>query len=125
VPFRLLDEAPPYKGSWRLNLTEDDPHIVTAPLHYDAKQAPKLYLRAAYRTKAREGELFFAPPGGTFDDERRVTFRVNPDGRMRTYEIDVSKHRLYTGWIGQLRLDPVVERADGDRVELAWLRAQK
>lgn len=125
VPFRMLDEAPPYEGSWRLNLTEDDPHIVTAPLHYDAKQAPKLYLRAAYHTKAREGELFFAPPGGTFDGERRVTFRVNPDGRMRTYEIDVSKHRLYTGWIGQLRLDPVVERADGDRVELAWLRAQK
>ena len=125
VPFRLQDDAPPYEGSWRLSLDQDDPHIVTAPVHYDAKKAPKLYLRAAYRSKGREGELFFAPPGGEFDRERRVTFRIKPDGQMRTYEIDLSRHPLYTGVIGQLRLDPVVERSEGDRVDLEWLRAQK
>lgn len=125
VPYRLQDGAPPYDGAWRLTLDQDDPHIVTAPVRYDAKTAPKLLLRAAYRTKAREGELFFAPPGGAFDDTRRVTFRIKPDGQMRTYEIDLSRHPLYVGMIGQLRLDPVLERADGDRVELAWLKAGK
>ena len=64
VPFRLRDEAPPYEGAWRLTLDQDDPHIVTAPVHFEAKRVKKLYLRAAYRTKGREGELFFAPPGG-------------------------------------------------------------
>ena len=54
-----------------------------------------------------------------------MTFRVKPDGRMRTYTIDLSRHPLYEGAIGQLRLDPVIERADGDVVELAWLRARK
>ena len=125
VPFHLQDDAPPYRGSWRLTLDQDDPYIVTAPVHFEVKQAPRLYLRAAYRTKGREGELYFAPPGGTFDGERRVTFRIKPDGQLRTYEIDLSRHPLYTGVIGQLRLDPVIERAAGDTVELVWLRAQK
>ena len=125
VPFRLRDEAPPYEGAWRLTLDQEDPHIVTAPVHFEAKKVKKLYLRAAYRTMGREGELFFAPPGCAIDASRRVTFRVKPDGRMRTYTIDLSRHPLYEGVIGQLRLDPVIERADGDVVELAWLRARK
>lgn len=125
VPIRLQDDAPPYEGSWRLSLDQDDPHIVTAPVHYDAKQAPKLCLRAAHRTEHREGELCFAPPGGSFDRKRYVTFRIKPDGQMRTYEIDLSRNPLHTGVIGQLRLDPVVERVEGDRVDPEWLRAQK
>jgi hypothetical protein len=125
VPFRLTDEAPPYEGSWRLTLDQDDPHIVAAPVHYEAKRVPKLYLRAAYRTKAREAELYFAPPGGAFDGERRVTFRIKPDGKVRTYEIDLSRHRLYEGVIGHLRIDPIIERAEGDTVEFVSLRARK
>ena len=81
--------------------------------------------RAAYRTKGREGELFFAPPGGGFGEERRVTFRIKPDGRVRVYEIDLSRHPLYEGVIGHLRLDPIIERAEGDTVELVSLRGRK
>ena len=125
VPFRMEDEAPPYEGSWRLTLDQDDPHLVCAPMHFEARRARKLYLRAAYSTKGREGELYFAPPGGEFSPERRVTFRVKPDGRMRTYEIDLSKHPLYTGTIGHLRLDPVLEQAGGGTVALEFLRAKK
>jgi hypothetical protein len=125
VPFRMADEAPPFEGSWRLTLDQEDPHIVCAPMHFEARRVRKLYLRAAYSTKGREGELYFAPPGGDFGPERRVTFRVKPDGRMRTYEIDLSKHPLYEGTIGHLRLDPVVEQAGGDTVALEFLRAQK
>ncbi len=125
VPFRLTDEAPPYEGSWRLTLDQDDPHIVAAPVHYEAKRVPKLYLRAAYRTKAREAELYFAPPGGAFDGERRVTFRIKPDGKVRTYEIDLSRHRLYEGVIGHLRIDPIIDRTEGDTVDFVSLRARK
>ncbi len=125
VPFRLTDEAPPYEGSWRLTLDQDDPHIVAAPVHYEAKRVPKLYLRAAYRTKAREAELYFAPPGGAFDGERRVTFRIKPDGKVRTYEIDLSRHPLYEGVIGQIRIDPIIDRTEGDTVDFVSLRARK
>jgi hypothetical protein len=125
VPFRLTDEAPPYEGSWRLTLDQDDPHIVAAPVHYEAKRVPKLYLRAAYRTKAREAELYFAPPGGAFDGERRVTFRIKPDGKVRTYEIDLSRHPLYEGVIGQIRIDPIIDRTESDTVDFVSLRARK
>ncbi len=125
VPFRLTDEAPPYERSWRLTLDQDDPHIVAAPVHYEAKRVPKLYLRAAYRTKAREAELYFAPPGGAFDGERRVTFRIKPDGKVRTYEIDLSRHPLYEGVIGQIRIDPIIDRTESDTVDFVSLRARK
>jgi hypothetical protein len=82
-------------------------------------------LRAAYRTKAREAELYFAPPGGAFDGERRVTFRIKPDGKVRTYEIDLSRHPLYEGVIGQIRIDPIIDRTEGDTVDFVSLRARK
>ncbi len=122
VPHNLTDAAPPFAGSWRLALDRPDPQIQLPPLRFSAQQVPKLHIRAAYRTKAREAEVYFAAPGEDFSAERRVTFRIQPGGRMTTYAVDLSKHPRYVGTIGKLRFDPIAEQHDGDLVELASIR---
>ncbi len=122
VPHNLSDDAPPFSGSWRLALDHPDPQIQLPPLRFEARLVPKLHIRAAYRTKAKEAELYFAAPGEEFTGERRVAFRIQPDGRMRTYVVDLARHPLYVGTIGKLRFDPIVEQHEGDVVELAFIR---
>ena len=91
-----------------------------------AKDAPVIYVRAAYSTNNKAAELYWETadsPG--FDTKQKVQFTVEPDGKYRTYEVDLSASPSYRGMLRRLRFDPVTTGAVGDYVDIEFISAKK
>ena len=121
-PVNLSDPSPPYSGHWSLILDQPDPQLYLPPGLWKASQVPTLYVTAAFNTHQEEAEVFFAAPGEGFSGDRRISFPITGDGVMRTYPVDLASHPLYSGPMGHLRIDPIVEQTPGDEVQLASIR---
>jgi hypothetical protein len=122
----LEDTGWPIKGCLRLKVERDDPQMYGPEGCWDAKEAPRIFLRAAYRTKHQSAELFWETadkPG--FRPEQRVQFMVKPDGEVRTYEVDLSACATYRGKIRRLRFDPVEAGGAGESVDVELISAKK
>lgn len=120
------DTGYPVQGCLRLKIEKDDPHLIGPEAFWDAADVPKLYIRAAYRTKKRVAEVFWATKDKLgFSPERRVQFHVEPDGRFRTYEVDLSRSATYRGKITGLRFDPVDSGAAGEQVDITFISFEK
>jgi hypothetical protein len=120
------DRGCPANGCWRLKVEKDDPHLIGPEACWDAKEAPKVFIRAAYRTQNRKAELFWETadkPG--FRPEQSVRFTITPDGAFRTYEVDMSACPTYRGKIRRLRFDPVEAGRAGETVDVAFISAKK
>ncbi len=120
------DAGSPIEDHLRLKLEKDDPQLYGPEGFWDAGDAPKVYIRAAYRTTNKVAELFWetaAKPG--FPAEQKVRFTVEPDGKFHTYEVDLSASPAYRGKIRRLRFDPVESGAAGDFVNLEFLSVKK
>jgi hypothetical protein len=86
-------------------------------------EVPKLFIRAAFRTRGDRAAIAWSMPGRGFSPDQRVEFAIRPDGEYRNYEIDLAKAPGYRGIIAGLRLDlPAGEgRFDGVRVvSISW-----
>lgn len=118
LPSNLTGEAPPYVGHWPMTLDRSDPTILLPPALWEAVDVPRIYITAAFHTQNDQAEIFFAHLDGVFSGLRRLPVAIIPDGAIRVYEVDLSSHPLYTGFITQLRFDPVQNQAPGDWVRL-------
>ncbi|MBD3178617.1 MAG: T9SS type A sorting domain-containing protein, partial [Candidatus Latescibacteria bacterium] len=118
LPGDLSDTSPPYSGFWRLTLDSADPKVILPYCRWQACEVPAIYITCAHHTASDQAELFFAGAEGTFSSDRRLTIPVVPDGEVRTYEVDLSLHPLYTGVIKRLRFDPIIAQTAGDVVDL-------
>jgi hypothetical protein len=95
-----------------------------------ASEAPKLYIRAAFKTKATVAHVMWRTGGADARGLGRnnVAFKIIGDGKYRTYEIDLSASPKYKGAITQFRFDPVPSGATGDYVKvqsIAFTRPEK
>ena len=113
------DAGFPPKGGLRVRPGKSDPQMIGPEQWWDAATAPKLHIRAAYRTRPGRGEVFWTVRGdGQFSTRRRVEFTIIPDGKLHTYELDLASSPGYRGTITGLRFDPVAEGAEGDEVRI-------
>lgn len=122
----LEDTGWPIKDCLRMKVERDDPQMYGPEECWDAKDAPKIFLRAAYRTKHRTAELFWETarkPG--FRSEQSVKFTVRPDGEVHTYEVDLSACANYRGRIRRLRFDPVEAGGADESVDVELISAKK
>jgi hypothetical protein len=113
------DTGYPIEGHLRVEVEKSDPQMYGPEGYWDAKDAPILYIRAAYRTKNKIAEVFWETtdrPG--FPPEQSVRFAVEPDGDLRTYEVNLSQSPSYRGQIRRLRFDPVEGGEVGDFVDV-------
>lgn len=116
------DTGTPVDGCLRLKVEKDDPQMIGPDGFWDAKDVPKLFIRAAHHTKQSEAELFWQTKEKSgFGPDRRVSFTVQPDGRFHTYEIDLSGVAGYRGKITGLRFDPVDSGRQGELVDVAFI----
>ena len=118
VPRNLSDTSPPYSGFWRLTLDSGDPQVVLPPGLWQAADVPRIYIHCAHHTQNDQAEVFFAGADGSFSGDKRLPVTIIPDGKVRSYEVDLAAHPLYTGVITRLRFDPVHTQACGDLVDL-------
>jgi hypothetical protein len=120
------DEGYPVQGCWRLKVERDDPQVIGPEAFWEAKEVPRLYVRAAHRTGNHVAELFWRTrEHPEFGPERRVRFPVEPDGEFHTYEVDLSRSAGYRGTITGLRFDPVEAGAGGQQVDIAFISCKK
>jgi hypothetical protein len=119
------DDGPP-KGSWKVNLEGADPQLTGPEGFWLAEDVPTLYIRASFKTKQANAQLYWQTTNArSFAGERSLRFDVVPDGTMRTYAIDLSKSKAYTGGITRWRFDPVDRGEAGDTVEIEWISGKK
>jgi hypothetical protein len=100
-------------------LEHDDPQMIGPEDFWLAKDAPKVYIEAAYRTTNRCAVLFWKAHGDdSFTERKSVSFEVRPDGEYRTYEVDLGSEVGYRGAITGLRFDPVETGGRGEQVRI-------
>jgi len=107
----------------RIRLSGLDPQVIGPQSLWDAADVPTLYIKAAI-TAAQEqcaAEIFFADAASSFSADRRVRFPVIADGQVRTYQIDLSAHPLYTDAIGRFRFDPMDAGDDAATMDLYYI----
>jgi hypothetical protein len=120
------DTGYPIHAHLRVKVEQNDPQMYGPEGYWDAQDAPILDIRAAYRTKNKIAEVFWETtekPG--FPPEQRARFAVEPDGNLRTYEVDLSQSRSYRGQIRRLRFDPVEAGGPGDFVDVESISFRK
>ncbi len=120
------DTSYPIQGCWRLKVERDDPQMYGPEGCWDAGDAPKISVRAAYRTKNKTAELFWETaekPG--FPPGQSVRFTIEPDGNFQTYEVDLSASASYRGKIRRLRFDPIEAGRAGETVDVEFISTGK
>ena len=93
---------------------------------WHAKDAPTIFVRAAYQTTNKTAEWFWETadkPG--FRSEKCVKIAIVPDGKMRTYEVGLSSSATYQGTIGRIRFVPVETGRPSDTVDVEFISAKK
>jgi hypothetical protein len=99
------DAGFPIAGGLRIKTTGDHPQMIGPEQWWRAEDVPKLFIRAAFRTRGDRLEVFWSAPGVDFGAERRVALTIQPDGQLRTYEANLAATPTYRGTITGLRLD--------------------
>lgn len=109
-----------------LKVEQDDPQLYGPESFWNASDVPKIYIRAAFRTKHKVAQLFWQTaekPG--FSAEQSIRWDIETDGTFRTYEVDLSTSPAYKGTIRRLRFDPVDRGNVGETVDVEFISALK
>ncbi|MDP6634486.1 MAG: hypothetical protein QGG42_06290 [Phycisphaerae bacterium] len=114
------DTGWPIEGELHVKLDQRDPQMIGPVSFWSAADAPRLYIRAAFKTKATHGHVMWRIGGaeGRSFGQNNTAFEITGDGKYRTYEVDLSASPKYKGVITQLRFDPVPSGAKGDFVKV-------
>ena len=123
------DGGCPTGGYLRVNLASSDPMMVGPPCAYQAKDAPKLYITAAYhvpnpKPNTAVAQLYWEvdnegkPWKADIRESQSAQFDVFLDDEFHAYTIDLAACPSYKGLITQLRFDPVILGSNGDYVDV-------
>ena len=118
IYVNATDAGFPLDGGLRIKPGRNDPQMIGPEQWWSAESAPKLFIRAAFRTRQTRAEIYWSVPGKGFSTDRRVDFAIIADDKPHTYEIDLAASPIYRGTITGLRFDPVPEGGDGDEIRV-------
>ena len=104
---------------YRLTMEENDPQMISPQFFCLAEHAPKLTIRAAFRTKQKTAQIFWR----RLEDGKSVSagplnFTVTGDEQMHDYEVRLADSPDWRGAIVELRFDPVPTGAAGEWVDI-------
>ena len=113
------DTGWPIRGELNVLLHDDDPQIIGPAAFWLATDAPKLRIEAAFKTAEQHARVWWK----RFDDDRFTetrsrSFRIEPDGNYRVYEVDLAESPEYRDVITGLRLDPGERGGEGRWVKI-------
>ena len=111
------DSGWPIQGELNVALDKDDPQLLSPGIFWNAENAPRLIVEAAFKTGESQAHVFFRRHGDK-ENSAPLPFDTLPDGEYRKYEIDLSKSPDYRGAMNLLRIDPVAKGSAGQSVRL-------
>lgn len=121
------DAGWPVRGELNVDISGRDPYLVGPAGFWQAQDAPRLFITAAYDVKAPgQAQVFWRRQAGgaagakprRANFEEPLSFDIIPDGQYHTYEVDLSASPQYRGAITGLRFDPIAAGRPGDRVRI-------
>ncbi len=115
----VADTGFPIEGCLCLTNGPRGPQLISPEQWWRADEVPRLYVRAAFRTRSDRAAIFWSVPQGGFSGERRLEFVIRPDGEFHDYALDLASVPTYRGTITGLRLDPTDSLGPGDEVRIA------
>ena len=106
------DAGWPINGFVELDLSKRDMTAISPPTVWNAEDAPKLYIEAAFKTDKTRTMVGWSPYNGTehnpvFSNENSTQFDILGDGNFRIYEIDLSQVPSYIGTQSYLFIKPL------------------
>ena len=116
------DQGWPLDETWNVSLNEGQPLLRGPDAYWLAADAPTMYVRAAFNTQQDTAVLAWEGlngPGG------QCSFPVQPDGQMRTYEVDLSSLPAYTGPCQRLLLQPIDAGKQDATVHVQYIGATR
>ncbi len=121
------DAGWPIKGFIQLDLSKPGMTAVSPPTLWQAKDAPVLYINAAFTTKQKKSIVSWSSYANEthnpeFNAENRVSFDIVGDGRFRTYKIKLASAPTYKGALNYLMLKPVLKPEKGSSVKIKQIR---
>jgi hypothetical protein len=111
-------------GVLQMTFTGDDPSFCHRLLWIPRNTYKKVNVRMKLPTCNPLGQLFWTTAEEpSFNDDKRVSFPVVPDGEWHEYEIPVAEHPKWKDeTIHAIRFDPTSGgAAPGSRVEIDWI----
>ncbi len=115
----VVDTGWPIAGELKVLVEGGDPQMHAPQSFWLAKDAPKLYIEAAYNTTDTHAQVFWARTDAPdLNEAKSINFDVVADGKYRTYEVDLAKSPEYKGTITGLRFDPVQVGKPGEFVRV-------
>lgn len=114
------DSGWPIKGFLNIKLSKDAA-LISPLTFWHATKSQHLIIRAAYKTKAKKGLVYWKLFGDKdFREMDSVEFDLNSDQKFKTYDIPIGKQAAYKGNIIQLKIIPSTDKQE----EGAWIRIQ-
>jgi hypothetical protein len=120
------DAGWPIRGELDVDLSGDNPQIISPPGTWHAADAPRLELEAAFTGGVDRVAIYWTTAAEPdFSANRVAVFPVTGDGQMRAYRADLAGSDTYRGLVTQLRIDPQPAGHAGDRVRVKAVRLGK
>jgi hypothetical protein len=120
------DAGWPIKGSLDVDLSGKNPQIVSPGDTWQAADAPRLVVEAAFTGPMKQAAVYWATAADAgFSPKRVALMDVLGDGEMRAYAADLSKSESYRGLITQVRIDPLSCGHAGDKVVIKRVVLEK
>lgn len=120
-----VDTGWPIAGELNVKLERDDPQIIGPTGFWQAAQASKLYVEAAFQTGENSAQIFWTRfDAPEYSESRKVSFPIVPDGKMRVYPVNMASPE-YKGIITGLRLDPANKGKKGSFVRIKSIQFLK
>ena len=119
------DAGWPIMGSIELDLGKRGMAAMSPPTLWQAKDAPALYLEAAFQTERTEAAVGWSNYNGEdhnpgFKLGNHAHFEIIGDGKFRTYRVDLSAEKSYRDALSYLYLKPVLQPEKG-----AWVKIKR
>jgi len=118
------DAGWPIKNYIQLDLSKRGMTAFSPPTLWQAKEAPTLYIEAAFKTDQKKSMVAWTNYKGdkhtpSHHAENRVTFDIIGDEKFRTYKIDLASKQSYTGVLSYLMFKPVLKPEKG------WVKVKR
>jgi hypothetical protein len=112
------DAGFPIDGGLRIKVGTKSASLIGPEQWWHAEEMSKLTVRAASKTHRRPMAILWSTPDAGFTAGRRVQFTIEPDGQMRSYELNLAESSRYRGTITGLRLDLGEANSKDDEVRI-------
>ncbi len=121
-----VDAGWPVRDGWRVDLSQDDPQLISPFFFVGASQAPELEIRAAIQSNSRHATVYWQRQAeGGERAANSLQFAVQPDGEFHSYVVKLTAAKTYRGGIVRLRLDPAPGGTAGHWVKIKSIRLLK